>query len=417
MHRGNVLADAAVPYFFLSYAHTPRIDGRDFDDPDIWVAQLFDDLCGNVRRLAGLPRNAAVGFMDRETRAGGDWPSALAQAALAACRVFVPLYSLQYFADDRCGREWSYFTGRARKPGEGIVPAVWRPVDERLLPAAARQVPLSSGSNEAYETRGFYGIMKLSRYRDVYEEAAAELADQIVTATKRSWVPAGLSAEYQRLESAFGAEQVKGPWNRVLRVTVVAPQRGELPRERKETAHYGLSAQAWNPYAASPGSSIADEAVNLAWQHRDRFRAEVGDLGQHKADLLSGRPASGPQILIVDPWALLLPHYRDVLQRFDALDSPWVQVMILLSDNDAESMDEEKAGKLRSTLDAVLGRKLAAAGLTGGHEVANLADFRSVLPRLIDAAALGYRRRAPTFPPGGLAVERPRLLGFASDVG
>jgi FxsC-like protein len=419
VHRGNVLADAAIPLFFLSYARAPQIDGPDLDDPDVWVAQLFDDLCADVRVLADLPRNANTGFMDRETRVDGDWPSALSRA-LATCRVFVPLYSLKYFADDRCGREWSCFESRGRKSqAEGIVPAMWRPVDERLLPPAAQAVQPSPGRNEPYATHGFYGIMKLSRYRDAYEEAVFDLARQILKTAERTGRPQGLPAECDRLESAFGAESAKGPWSRVLRITVVAPRRGELPSGRKETSYYGPTAQAWSPYAGFRGRTIADEAVRLAWQHRDRFRAEVGDLCQHEAALLSGRPAPGPQILLIDPWALLLPRYQEVLQRFDAIDSPEVQVMILLNDSDAESKKgyQDEESKLRHTLGTVLGRKLASASLHGADEVWNLEDFRSVFPRLIDAAAYGYRRRAPTFPPVGKAVERPRLIGLTSDVG
>lgn len=418
VHSGNVQAGVAVPHFFLSYARTPQIDGRDLDDPDIWMAQLFDDLCAHVRALAGLPRNSDAGFMDREALVGGELPSARAGTALSTCRVFVPLYSLKYFTDDRCGREWWYFASRTQgNPTEGIVPALWRPVDVRMWPAVARAVQWSPGGSDIYAAHGFYGIMKLSRYRDVYEEAVYELARRIVTIAERAQVPPGSPADHDRLESAFGAEPARSPWNRVLRVTVVAPRRGELSSGRRPASYDGLSAQAWYPFAEFPGRSVADEAVKLAWKHRDRLRAEVGDLCQHDADLLSGQPASGPQILIVDPRALLLPHYRNVLQRFAALDSPWVQVMVLSGDRDAGSGDQREAGELRHVLEATLGRKLATAEANGAREVRNLPEFRSAFSRLIDAAAQGYRRRAPTFPPAGSAVERPRLLGFMSDVG
>lgn len=407
VHRPNMPADAAVPYFFLSYPRTPQIDARDSVDPDMWVAQLFSDLCKDVQQLADLPNNTIVGFMDSEAR---EWHTELA-LALATCSVFVPLYSFQYFADEHCGREWSFFAGRARNRTERIVPAVWRPVDKRLLPAVAQQVRLSRGGNEAYESRGFYGIMKVSRYRDDYRAAVADLASQIVTANMQSGLPKGRVVEYHGLENAFGMAP-----GRVLRITVVAPRHGELPSERREASCYGQSAQGWNPYVPAaehqfPDRPIADEAARLAREHRDRFQVEVGDLCQHKAELLSRDPSSGPQILIIDPWALLLPHYQDLLQRLDALDAPWVQTMVLLSDGDEES--QEHARKLRATRNRVLGRKLAAASSSAAREVRSLADFRSVLPRLIDAAAQGYRRRAPTFPPtAGPAVERPNLLNY-----
>ena len=52
--------------------------------------------------------------------------------ALATCRVFVPLYSSGYFADERCGKEWAYFVSRAPagdRSGAPIVPGVWVPVE------------------------------------------------------------------------------------------------------------------------------------------------------------------------------------------------------------------------------------------------------------------------------------------------
>src|SRR5215831_11319808 len=84
-----------MPYFFLSYARTPRQDPSDPSDPDRWVHKLYRDLCEHILNLTNAQPGSA-GFMDRETRPGDEWPRELAQA-LATCRVFVPLYSPRYF--------------------------------------------------------------------------------------------------------------------------------------------------------------------------------------------------------------------------------------------------------------------------------------------------------------------------------
>ena len=42
------------PLFFLSYAHGPR-DDRTGRDPDLWVGQLYEDLCDHIKSLADLP--------------------------------------------------------------------------------------------------------------------------------------------------------------------------------------------------------------------------------------------------------------------------------------------------------------------------------------------------------------------------
>jgi hypothetical protein len=198
------------PYFYLSYAHGPRNDqtGR---DPDLWIAQLYDDLCDHIRMLADLPPGNKLGFMDRDLRQGQEWPQRLSHA-LATCRVFVPLYSRRYFKSEHCGKEWFAFSRRAqntttKKDGhvEAIIPALWIPVREDELPEAARSVRFDTGGlSPLYAEHGFYGIMKVSRWRDIYEEAVYLLARQIVEAAEISPAePANAVPDYESLESAF----------------------------------------------------------------------------------------------------------------------------------------------------------------------------------------------------------------------
>ena len=98
------------PYFFLSYARTPKRDPSDRDDPDRWVYKLYKDLCAEILQMTDA-RPEEAGFMDRENRIGAQWSPELT-SALARCRVFVPLYSRRYFESDNCGREWFAFARR-----------------------------------------------------------------------------------------------------------------------------------------------------------------------------------------------------------------------------------------------------------------------------------------------------------------
>src|SRR5579863_8471951 len=52
-----------APYFFLSYAHMPAPMGDGATDPNLWITQLFKDLCRRVREMATDPP-PRVGFMD-----------------------------------------------------------------------------------------------------------------------------------------------------------------------------------------------------------------------------------------------------------------------------------------------------------------------------------------------------------------
>lgn len=50
------------PFFYLSYAHGPR-DFSAGRDPDLWVAQLYDNLCKHVKLLADLAPPRLGGFV------------------------------------------------------------------------------------------------------------------------------------------------------------------------------------------------------------------------------------------------------------------------------------------------------------------------------------------------------------------
>src|ERR1051326_8494119 len=98
------------PYFFLSYARTPKRDPSDRDDPDRWVYKLYKDLCAEILQMTDA-RPEEAGFMDRENKIGTAWSPELI-TSLARCRVFVPLYSRRYFESDSCGREGFAFARR-----------------------------------------------------------------------------------------------------------------------------------------------------------------------------------------------------------------------------------------------------------------------------------------------------------------
>lgn len=419
MSRGYVPASTVPPYFFLSYAHTPRVDSGDSDDPDLWVAALFKDLSRHIMQLTNIPRGANPGFMDRGLQPGDDWPTELVHA-LATCRVFVPLYSKRYFTSEHCGKEWYYFTSRALNhaarvtgPVETIIPAVWVPVETRQLPAAAASIQLNYDS-DAYQANGFYGLIKLSRFKDAYDDAVYALAQRIVQVAERSQVKEGLVTDYDSLESAFGEEGLGMSSDQRIRITIVAPHADALPDGRVDAGPYGQTARDWNPYGSdSVRRPIADHAAALA--RGLGYRVEVGDLFQHEAELLTSGPPSGPQILIIDPWALLLPRCQQLLQQLDALDTPWVQAVVPWN-REVESPEAE--GKLRVALDTTIARKLAEVRVTSSravHGVPTLDEFSVVLPKLILTAVKQYLRRAQAYPPAGPVLERPRLSEFVAD--
>ena len=370
------------PYFFLSYAHTPRHDQDEQTDPDYWVGQLFGDLSRQLREKLGLPRGASPGFMDRELRPGREWPAALARA-LATCRVFVPLYSRRYFASAHCGKEWSVFARRINDyPGRNedrarfVVPALWVPVRDPFPPGAARYQP--ANFSDSYADLGFYGIMKLTRYRDEYENAVGRLADQIVEAAKetraRRSLPPGPVEPYLQVKNAFDAAYATGDGERRVLMTVATP---DTPRQ-------------WNPYSDESSRPLAEEAADLATSLG--YLPEVGGLAEHADELVSAAWPTRAMVLIVDPRAAMVAESREILQRIDAADRPWISVVV--GWNPKMTADD---GVMKAALEAALPQKLVegrATSLLAIKGVPTLADFGAVVPTVLRAAERSFLRAA-----------------------
>jgi FxsC-like protein len=393
-------ATASGPYFFLSYARESRGDAD--VELDYWVGEFYRDLCRSVERQAALPKGVTPGFMDRGRRKDDEWPLELVRA-LATCRVFVPLYSSRYFADEHCGKEWKCFASRtvdAAAPEAAIVPGLWDPVEPAKLPAVARMLSVRHPGIELYEAFGLYGIMKVSRYRKEYAQVVSDLASQMVAAAERYPVKEATRVDYGALKSAFS--RVEGARGRLadrwVRITVVAPREGELPGERENSSCYGPSTLDWKPYAPDFTRPIVEVAAELA--RSLGYQVEVGGLGQHEKDLRAGHPQTGPQILIIDPWALLVPSSQQLLELLNHRDMPWVQAVIPWDAADDGNRKEE--GKLRATLDASFGHKLAevaSISKMAAYGVPSPGHFDMVLRQLIGVAAKRYLGHAAAAPP------------------
>lgn len=400
-----------TPYFFLSYARTPRHDPNDRNDPDQLVYKLYSDLCKDILALTSAsPRSA--GFMDRENHIGSRWPDRLAQA-LASCRVFVPLYSPRYFQSEHCGREWFAFTRRMLNRGahdsstvSAIVPALWVTVDHEQLPDVARGIQFDhQDMGPAYNARGFYEIIKLGRYREDYKRAVLALARRILAVAQDTEIGPEKPADYESLESAFPT----GRGRHQVRITVVAPEAGRLP-DGRSSSYYGGKPEEWRPYSPSYKQPIADYAAALV----------TSCLGCHSAvntlDVRGSGPgvdAAGeaPGLFLIDAWTIRSPSHRASLHRIDALRQPWVCVMLPWNSQDAETAATEM--QLRQGLSRQLGHILASVPgqcRMAAEGIPTLPDFGYLLPKITMILLQRFLKKTPeTFPPPGERTGIPRL--------
>ncbi|NBM18267.1 TIR-like protein FxsC, partial [Streptomyces sp. GC420] len=388
------------PYFFLSYAHTPRNDPSD-PDPDMWVARLYRDLCEHILQMTTLPAGVKAGFMDQGMNVGDGWPESLSEA-LANCSVFVPLYSPRYFRSPQCGKEWYAFSQRAvyhRAVNDsrlsGIVPALWVPMPPNALPAPAERLQFNhSEFGEDYAAEGFYGLIKLSYLRQEYERAVYRLAQRIVRVVEETRIARGRHLDYHHIPSAFGPPGA----SRSLRVTVLACSRSEELPEGRGPDCYGPSPRDWNPYHPHSTRPLADHAADLA-RNLD-YRVSVGLFEEDAENLLDSGPPTAPGLLLLDRWALGSAHRLEMLTRFGAKPRPWMSVMVPWNRADPESNGQER--KLSSLADQALtpGPAEPPGSRWFVHDnITSLEAFGDELPHAVSRAAKHYAAHAPAYPP------------------
>ncbi|MER6084502.1 TIR-like protein FxsC [Streptomyces sp. NPDC001833] len=395
------------PCFFLSYARTPQW-GPDSGDPDHWVRVLFDDLCSRIMALTDLPAGSPVGFMDRETPSGEGWPEKLSEN-LATCRVFVPLFSPRYFSSEMCGREWYAFhermlnartTGTATAPA--VVPVLWTRVDMRELPDSVRHIHVEGALwGRRYLSTGIYGLIKLSRLRDEYDETVFGLAERIVQAAREAPLPPGRPREYETTPSAF---RPRGTDPRHIRLTVAAPTEDSVP-EHRDARPYGDDAPDWNPYPTESTRALSAHAGELirSLDHQVTVAAfdDENPAGERQ-----------PGILLVDQWALSDEECRSRLRTFDAHARPWVSVIVPRSRADLQNHGQDGrrlAEELEQVLPTLLERARRGGTAIAVDGVPTLKSFTRVLPEVVAYATRQFLKNAEVRLPPGPHVPRPRL--------
>lgn len=403
------------PYFFLSYAHTPSW-GPDSGDPDLWVHRFFQDLCQTLVQLVDLPAGVAPGFMDRALRSGAGWPEALSEN-LARCRVLVPLLSPRYFVSESCGKEWYAFNerqvrARSLGPAQGpaIVPVRWAQFGHHELPVSVRDTQVLHDEEELgdrYQEFGIYGLIKLRRLRDEYDEVVFRLARRIVQVARESAPPAARPRPFETTPSAF---RPRGEGPRRFRLRVAALTRDTTP-DHRDVRPYGAEERDWNPYHGESVRPLADVAVDLI-QSLD-YHVTVSSFGDG-ADADDDPASAVPTIVLIDRWALTDDEVRRRLAEFDTRARPWTSVMVPWSRSDLQNMGDEGrrfADELERVLPSVIerGRRSDVRGAVNG--VPTLQAFTDVLPAVVAHTNRLFLKHAEAHPPPGPRVTRFRMGG------
>jgi FxsC-like protein len=399
-----------APYFFLSYAHMHRPVGDDSTDPNLWIEQLFKDLCRRVREMAADPP-PQVGFMDSGIRHGAEWARVLSEH-LAVCKTFVPLYSPHYFLSDNCGKEWNAFCGRVRNghaKGTGhvqqVIPAQWIPVPPEQHPRAAQQIqfrPTDLGTN--YAEHGFYPLTHIGLFKADYELAVYALARKIVNLAEGDPAPPGPALDYESLPNAFedGNRRVMRG-DKPFHIVIAAPALAGLPPDRARD-YYAADAYGWNPYVPDLVEPLAQYARKVALYQGHR-RPQAFSLLDYEDELLrdSNEQPTAPAVLLIDPWAVKQLECRRLLEAYDRMTKPWIQFVVAWNTKDVGLA--EKEGELRDLLSTVLRAKLADGGRPARQMasigIGTIEEMSIVLPSMIQTAGRHFLRHQKPPPPAG----------------
>jgi FxsC-like protein len=415
------------PYFFLSYARTPRRDPDQKSDPDRWVHKLYRDMSDVILQLTdALPDEA--GFIGQGDEIGPNWSADFVEA-LATCRVFVPLYSRRYFESDSCGKEWFWFSRRELVGGatageetgaeavEAIVPALWTRLNLDTVPSVARALQFDfSALSDRYAVEGFYGIMKLQNYRADYQRAVHRICERIIDVAYRTTSRNDRIAEIelenlQMLPSAFGPGSVSSLMPGLqLSVVVLAHDRSSLP-PNYDSSYYGATPEDWAPYRP-------DFAEPLIHYTRKLIKdcLGVGSVLTTADAMRAWQSAGGPNsptIALVDPLLATSQDGRELLSVLDAIQESWVSILIPWNERNVQIAHSGMA--IRESLTGALGRKLA--GVPRSCEVAatgapTLQVFSGVLPQLATIMTKRFLREVPAYPPTTLGARRVRLESY-----
>ncbi len=371
-------------YFFLSYAHSPPLEGILRADPDRWVRTFFSDLENSVQRRASATSQLDPGFFDQNIPLNSNWKASLTRA-LSSAEVFVPLYSPSYFARSWPGKEWAAFQQRVRDSGlseplRRFAPVLWVPLPAGQDPPGLDEA-LAVDAPAAYAENGLCALLRLTPYRESYRLIVDRLAAQIVELAEVTPLPRSAAPDFDDVTSPFEP----GLTVSVFTVIVAAPARADLPAERDPTG-YGDRGVDWRPYTRDQSLSLAEYAAWVAEQLD--FAVQIRGLGN-----VAGAAHGTPGVVIIDPWLLAsAERTHDLESLVDGLPS-WVMPLLIL---DAE--DKERGGRLAEQAQAMLGKpttgrtelaKRASAGVT------SLRDFVSLMPALIAEAERQYLRYGP----------------------
>lgn len=329
-----------MAFFFFSYARN--------DTRNKYLKRFYDELVIEISDRLGIKPDEA-GFLDTNLPPGSLWAERTAQA-LAACKVFIPVYSPSFFNSSYCGQEWHCFAQRlseSKSSSELIMPVWWLPPRSQLPTCVtAIQDPRDSYSQE-FRDYGLHFLRKVKRYRDDYELFLTKFADQAIAAVSRHDPIEGRIPNLVASPNSFLGEprdgitslvgnQPAGGGPKWVRFVIVAGTQEQMRQHRANVDYYGSEWHEWRPYHPDHDYPIGMHAQGLAGVQRLNSDLRIADGGLRKF-VREAEKRREIVLLLVDTWATKIDEYSTLLDEYDCEQFDNAAVVVPANRTDPET--------------------------------------------------------------------------------
>ena len=416
-----------MPYeFFFSYTR---------GNNDAFLMRFFEDLSDEVRIRRGLPRGAAVGFLDQnDIELGTSWDPTISQA-LQASKVLVSVYSPGYFSSAYCGKEWEIFYRRvalhqnqiganATLPSS-IKPILWYPFEISNVNARVQALQFMRGDPaSALNAKGLLYVLKqIAEHRTEYNDFISDLAVEITDTADKFPLPelnpfpllADVPSAWQSAPANPATNQaatkiaVTSPKH--VRFVFIAADPNEFGAVRPPDPYLDRGAGDWKPF-------FPDQAtIGPFVQHivSDKELGFTSDELQFSSDLVKEIQQAWDDrkivVILVDGWSVdWRKSYQDILKEFDKQN--FFNCTVLVPWNTQDPLIDQQGNTILQTLkDTFYFRQLPGNSIFYRDNIRDADELRNALRDVLTRIRAEIRKRAEITRPIPLEITKPIIAG------
>jgi FxsC-like protein len=366
-------------WFFFSYAR---------DNKDRFLERFYRDLHSAVAGLQYFDpqKGEEPSFMDAENlQLMSSWTHHLMNA-LQASRTFVCTVTPAYVNKQFCGKEFWLFDRRRRHglpkdaaPPGVMLPVIWIPTE---FPAAITSAQFDHADlPDEYKKHGLQYLMKLKRTVQ-YEKCVQVFARALIDAGRAH--PAAPPFPYQGpFEDVPGAFEPAG--SHLARFAFLAGPKSDFAGLPIAERYSPARSCYWKPFNPPVAETVAEMAETIAIDAR--FGYEELPVDATLANKVLASKPNARVILVVDPWTLRNPTYREFVKPIDKIEDPPSVIFAPLNSPDQLTPEE------RAELDAAMAETFPSRSNQNNPDlfrkgISNAGDLRAEIARALASAHL-----------------------------